>query len=88
MDVRLGGAERDHLITNRSTLPSAPGKQIIIWPESPGPLYYYRDPTFHREAMQLAQTDAQPIFCSERWPKRADGAPLNSAVLLAPTARW
>ena len=28
---------------------------LIIWPEVPGPIYYYRDPQFHEEATNLAR---------------------------------
>ncbi len=38
-------AERDHMIRESLEAASRDGnEQIIIWPESPGPLYYYRDP--------------------------------------------
>jgi apolipoprotein N-acyltransferase len=77
-------AERDHII--RESLDAAQrngNEQIIIWPESPGPLYYYRDPTFHREAMQLAQ-QAHAYFLFGTVADTRDGSPLNSAVLIAP----
>ena len=79
------GAERDHII--RESLEAAErdgNEQIIIWPESPGPLYYSRDPTFHRETMQLAQ-QTHAYFLFGTVAETPDGAPLNSAVLLAPS---
>jgi len=76
--------ERDHIIRESLDAAQSDGnEQIVIWPESPGPLYYYRDPTFHQEAMQLAQrTHAYFLFGTVA--ETRDGAPLNSAVLLAP----
>lgn len=56
--------------------------QLIIWPELPGPLYYYDDPTFHQQATQIAQKGAYFLFGTVAYtPQRA---PLNSAVLLNP----
>jgi apolipoprotein N-acyltransferase len=77
------GAERDHLI-KESIESAAPGsEQLVIWPESPAPLYFYRDPAFHREAMQVAQTD-RAYFLFGTVAETPQGEPLNSAVLLRP----
>jgi apolipoprotein N-acyltransferase len=76
-------AERDHIIRESQEAAERSGPQIIIWPESPGPLYYYRDPAFHQEAAQLAQA-AHAYFLFGTVAETPDGAPLNSAVLLAP----
>ena len=76
--------ERDHII--RESLDAAQhdgNEQIVIWPESPGPIYYYGDPGFHREATQLAQL-AHSYFLFGTVGQAPEGAPLNSAVLLAP----
>jgi apolipoprotein N-acyltransferase len=77
-------AERDHIIRESLEASERDGNEkIIIWPESPGPLYYYRDPAFHQEATQLAQ-QAHAYFLFGTVADTRDGAPLNSAVLLAP----
>jgi apolipoprotein N-acyltransferase len=77
-------AERDHIIRESLEAASRDGnEQIIIWPESPGPLYYYRDPRFHQEATQLAQ-QAHAYFLFGTVAETPRGAPLNSAVLLGP----
>jgi apolipoprotein N-acyltransferase len=77
------GAERDHLIMESLEGGLHGSEQLVIWPESPGPLYFYRDPTFHREAMQLAQlTHAYFLFGTVA--ETPENAPLNSAVLLRP----
>ncbi len=87
------GAERDHLIMESlENSPRGSGQrgseqhgpeQLIIWPENPGPFYYYGDPAFHREAEQLAQlTHAYFLFGTVA--ETREGAPLNSAVLLRP----
>lgn len=76
--------ERDRII--RESLEASQRnvpQQLIIWPESPGPLYYYRDPAFHREAMQLAQ-QTHAYFLFGTVADTPEGEPLNSAVLLAP----
>src|SRR5579872_801030 len=57
--------------------------RLIIWPEVPGPLYYYDDPTFRDEAALLARTtQAYFLFGTVAWTPQH--SPLNSAVLLRP----
>jgi apolipoprotein N-acyltransferase len=77
------GAERDHLIKESLDASLGGSEQLVIWPESPGPFYFYRDPTFHQEAMQLAQVD-RAYFLFGTVADTREGAPLNSAVLLRP----
>jgi len=79
----LGNKERDHAIQESADAAKGMDDQIIIWPESPGPLYYYQDPVFHQEADELAQrTHAYFLFGTVA--ETPQGAPLNSAVLLRP----
>ena len=77
------GQERDHLIMEslESSLHST--EQLIIWPESPAPLYYYRDRLFHDEATNLARL-AHAHFLFGTVGETQNGEPLNSAVLLRP----
>ena len=77
------GREREHLITESLKESLEGSGQLIIWPESPGPFYFYRDPRFHQEAMQLAQR-AHAYFLFGTVADTREGAPLNSAVLLRP----
>ena len=77
------GAERDHLIMESLGSSLQGTDQIIIWPESPGPFYFYRDPRFHQDAMRLAQ-QAHVYFLFGTVADTRDGSPLNSAVLLRP----
>jgi len=57
--------------------------RLILWPETPGPFYYYEDPTFHRYATDLARTTGSYfLFGTVAYSERHQ--PLNSAVLLAP----
>ena len=57
--------------------------RLILWPETPGPIYYYEDPTFHRYATDLARTTGSYfLFGTVAYSERHQ--PLNSAVLLAP----
>ena len=74
-------AEREHLMNE-----SLGAGQIVIWPESPAPFYFYRDPRFRQGAIQLAQMD-HAYFLFGTVAETNDGAPLNSAVLLAPDGR-
>ncbi len=62
--------------------PSKPAR-LIVWPEVPGPIYFYSDPDFNRIATDLART-AQAYFLFGGVAHTADGRPLNSAVMLAP----
>lgn len=78
------GAERNHLIMESLEASLTGSEQLIIWPESPGPFYFYRDPTFHREAMQLAQQE-HAYFLFGTVAETPENAPLNSAVLLNPS---
>jgi len=68
-------------ISLREALQSSP--RLIIWPEAPGPFYYYRDPAFHEQAGELAQrTHSYFLFGTvAHTPKNQ---PLNSAVMLRP----
>jgi apolipoprotein N-acyltransferase len=76
-------AERDHLIEESRKGSLEGSEKLIIWPESPGPLYFYRDPAFHREAMELAQSE-HAYFLFGTVAETREDAPLNSAVLLRP----
>jgi apolipoprotein N-acyltransferase len=75
--------ERNHIIQESQNAAERANDQIIIWPESPGPLYFFRDPQFHQQAMQLAQT-SHAYFLFGTVAETREGAPLNSAVLLRP----
>jgi apolipoprotein N-acyltransferase len=56
---------------------------LIVWPEVPGPIYYYRDAAFREKAQTLARlTGARFLFGTVA--HTPSGGPLNSAVLLGP----
>ncbi len=57
---------------------------LVVWPEVPGPVYYYDDPEFQREARALAR-DRSFLFGTVAYTPEHD--PLNSAVLLIPGGR-
>jgi len=73
--------ESEHLMKE-----SLGAEQIVIWPESPAPFYFYRDPRFRQDTMRLAQMD-HAYFLFGTVAETKEGAPLNSAVLLAPNGR-
>ncbi|HZT39917.1 MAG TPA: apolipoprotein N-acyltransferase [Bryobacteraceae bacterium] len=58
--------------------------RLIVWPEAPGPLYYYTDPVFRASATDLARI-AQTYFLFGAVAYTTQGSPLNSAVMLAPS---
>lgn len=80
--TRDRASEMQAMLLNRSygtALESRAG--LIIWPEVPGPLYYFRDEPFRRKAGDLARrTHAFLLFGTVA--DSAKGEPLNSAVLL------
>ena len=76
-------AARDHLVALSLGSAVHAGAELVIWPEMPGPLYYYHDPEFHEEATNLART-TQDYFLFGTVADTPRGAPLNSAVLLRP----
>lgn len=53
---------------------------LVIWPELPAPLYYYRDPEFHSVAEHIAQDHGFFLFGTVGFSPQNE--PLNSAVLL------
>lgn len=60
-----------------------PRPRLIVWPEIPGPLYFYNDARFHRAAADLARTTgAWFLFGTVAYT--AGDLPLNSAVMLTP----
>jgi apolipoprotein N-acyltransferase len=77
------GRERDHLIAISREAAQRYGAQLILWPEVPGPLYYYQDSTFREQAARLAR-DTHSHFLFGTVGQTPQGAPLNSAVLLRP----
>ncbi len=57
---------------------------LIVWPETPGPTYFYNDPVFHETAIRLArETQAHFLFGTVAYTP--ENLPLNSAVMLAPS---
>jgi apolipoprotein N-acyltransferase len=65
---------------------SEPPARIILWPEVPGPLYYYTDAQFRESAQNLARTTgAYFLFGAVAYTQL--GAPLNSAFMLSPSGQ-
>lgn len=57
--------------------------RLIIWPEVPGPFYYYDDPTFRRYVTDLARTTSA-YFLFGTVAYTAQHQPLNAAAFVAP----
>jgi apolipoprotein N-acyltransferase len=57
--------------------------RLIVWPEVPGPIYYFRDAEFREKAATLART-AHAYLLFGTVANTPKGAPLNSAVVLTP----
>lgn len=62
--------------------PNLPKPALIVWPEAPGPLYYFTDPHFRGLAEQLARATRLPLLLGTV-AYSAGNAPLNSALLLS-----
>ena len=74
---------RDSLVSYTMDAAANSGAKLIIWPEVPGPIYYYDDPLFREEATTLSRsTPSYFLFGTVGQTPRRE--PLNSAVLLAP----
>src|SRR5215469_73975 len=74
---------RDSLVTLTTDAAANSGAKLIIWPEVPGPIYYYDDPLFRDEATTLAR-NTQAYFLFGTVGQTPQRRPLNSAVMLAP----
>lgn len=59
---------------------------LIVWPESPMPVYYYRDAPFQSAAQNLAR-DAGAYFLFGSVGDTPTGEPTNSALLLNPDGK-
>ena len=76
-------AVREKLVSESLQSARGSGARLIIWPEVPGPLYYYSDPKFRDEATNLARfAHAYFLFGTVGETERRE--PLNSAVILNP----
>ena len=56
---------------------------LIVWPESPAPFFYYADAGFREKVTELAQQAHAP-FVFGTVAETPQGQPLNSAVIVAP----
>ena len=61
--------------------------QLILWPEVPGPIYYYADPAFRDQATNLARL-SHAYFLFGTVAETKTGAPLNSAIMLKPDGEF
>jgi apolipoprotein N-acyltransferase len=75
-------AERN-LVDITAAAAAAGETNLMVWPESPGPFYYYADPGFREKVTTLAR-DAHAWFVFGTVAETPANQPLNSAILLAP----
>jgi apolipoprotein N-acyltransferase len=61
-----------------------PDADLLVWPEIPGPFYYYDDPAFREDVTNLARI-ARMHFLLGTVAYTREGDPLNSALLLNPS---
>src|SRR5450755_2225524 len=74
---------RDSLVAQSLEQSLGAHPRLIIWSETPGPIYYYRDPALRNSVAGLARvTGAWLLFGTVA--ETPQGTPLNSAVLLNP----
>ena len=76
-------SERNHLIELSREAALRTGPHLILWPEVPGPIYYYQDFNFREQAALLTRA-TRSYFLFGTVGETPEGAPLNSAVLLRP----
>jgi len=82
MPVTTEAMER-RLVDLTAATAGGSGTNLIVWPESPAPFFYYADPSFRDMVTGLARrTHAWFIFGTVA--QTPQGQPLNSAVTLAP----
>ncbi len=71
------------MVSMTEAVAASANPDLIVWPEAPGPLYYYVDPAFREKVTELARsTHAWFIFGTVAGTPQ--GQPLNSAIMLAP----
>jgi apolipoprotein N-acyltransferase len=75
--------ERDHLIALSQEAAANARAHLILWPEVPGPIYYYQDFTLREQAARMVRA-THSYFLFGTVGETAQGAPLNSAVLIRP----
>lgn len=74
---------RDALVSLTEDAARNSGAKLIVWPEVPGPLYYYDDPVFRDETAVIArEAHGYFLFGTVAWTPQH--SPLNSGVLLRP----
>ena len=72
------------MLIQRSLEAALPSKaRLILWPEVPGPVYYYRDPALRQQIGALARQSNAYVLAGTVSETRAR-EPLNSAVLVNP----
>jgi apolipoprotein N-acyltransferase len=58
--------------------------EILVWPEIPGPFYYYEDARFREDVTNIARIGRMDLLIGTV-AHTDDGAPLNSALLISPS---
>jgi len=70
-------------LSMRAVLTVGDSSSLLVWPEMPGPFYYYEDERLREDVTNLARI-ARTHFLLSVVGKTSDGAPLNSALLVSP----
>ena len=64
--------------------PGMPPPDVIVWPETPAPIYYTRDEILSRQVADLARVTRSPVLLGTV-TYNAEGTPLNSAQFVRPS---
>jgi apolipoprotein N-acyltransferase len=64
--------------------PDRPTPTLLLWPESPAPLYFYTDPDFQAETRRLARSIKTHFLFGTVYYDPRTNSPLNRALLLNP----
>jgi apolipoprotein N-acyltransferase len=83
----LGQFENSLIRLSVSTAQPPGSARLIVWPEAPLPLYYYRDPGFRSDAQNLPRV-TQSFFLFGTVANTLSGDPTNSAIMLDPSGQF
>jgi len=60
---------------------------VVVWPETPGPMFYYEDPDLRARVNEVSAAANAPVLLGTIWRDRT-GAPRNSALLAPSGVRY
>ncbi len=80
-------AAKSNLVALSESAASRGPLDLIVWPETPGPIFYGSDPDLRTRVAELSSKAAAPVLLGSIWRDPA-GAPFNSAFLAPSGIRY